>query len=1305
MLQSSLVRHSTQFKNAIEFVLNGKRVCLEEGSFNPTESLASWLRSDDTNLKGTKIGCGEGGCGACTVVVSSFDPITNGIRHRSVNSCLMPLAQVHHQTITTVEALGTSQTGIHPIQKAIVEHHGTQCGYCTPGFVMNGYGMLLENPNPKAHEIDENFDGNLCRCTGYRGIIESLREFSTDKKPADQCIKDDSKNLKSTQLVPDVPQDFNGSKEYPVEIKHKGSKFYIPTTIDQLLELKKAYPKAVIVVGSSEVGMDLKWKGPTAPAYISSHRIPELYHISINDGKLVFGANTSLQDIEMFCHKKCHEVKSHEQRILRELHDRLAVFSSTQIRNTACVVGNIVHAGAVTDMSNFLLASDSILTIRDAKTGKERKESMDHFFTAYRTIKLAPTDVITQIEVPLCKENEHFFVFKQAHRREDDICIVSSAMKTRISKENIIENIEIAYSGMGPFPARAEKTEKFLLGKEFNLKNIQEAMGIIEKDFPISDNAPGGHVPYRRELSTSFLFKFFHQTEKERGRPYDESAVHIIPRPPAEFTVATTKITKDGVKVETQCKNSPPYVHHSKHHRAAIQQTTGEAVYTDDMPNQPRGLHAAFVMSTMPRGKIIKADYSKCLSVPGVVDVVTYKDIRGPNSVGDVVKDETVLAENEVVFVGQPIAMIVADSEETAWKASKLANIQYEEIKPVLNIQEAIDAKSYFSIHHSIQDGDPDKAFEELPIVLEGEVSTGHQSHFYLETHAAQAIPGEDGKMTIHASTQNPTFTQSELSRILSIPMNKIDVHVKRLGGAFGSKETRSTMISNAVAVAAQKLQRPVRMVLDRNVDMSIMGGRHPMFAKYKVGATKEGLIKSLKVDIYADCGWSLDLSLAITDRALLHIDSAYKIDNLKADAWMCKTNNMSHTAFRGFGAPQGCLIMESIVERLAEHMNKSPYELRFKNLYQEGQTTHFGTVLENCNVVPTWNYITKRFDYQKYRKEVDEYNRVNKFKKRGLAMTPLKFGIAFTFGSLNQAGSLVHIYKDGTVLVSHAGVEMGQGLHTKMCQVAATALGVPIDLVHIDETSTDKVANTSATAASSGADLNGHAIYNACQQINMRLNKYRTPERTWVEAVRAAWADKVDLSAHGFYAMPNVGFDFVKKTGIPFQYYVYGASASIVEIDCLTGDHQVLRSDIVFDAGDPLNPGIDLGQVEGGFLQGYGWITMEEFVYGDNDTNKWVKPGHVHTNGPGYYKIPGWNDVPIQFNVGLLPHSGNPLGVYSSKAIGEPPLLLANSVGMAILDAIRSSRKDHGVTEGLKYDFPLTSDRIRMLSAPRINK
>lgn len=1280
-------------RHSIEFLLNGKRVVIPEGQEDPTISLGTYLRLDKVNLKGTKIACAEGGCGACTVIVSSYDPLTKTVKHRPVNSCMTRLGQVHGTSVVTIEALGSLENGLHPIQKSIVEHHGSQCGMCTPGFVMNMYALLLNNPHPTMEQLEHHFDGNLCRCTGYRAIIDSLRPFTVDGRVSDDDIKD----ICIYKTGPDVkPSENIPQSNELVDLSFKGGKhFYIPSTLDELIEVKKSNPSAPIIVGSSEIAFDIKNSGPKLDAYISAHRVKELFHLSVQNNNLVIGASTPLQDLLTFA--KEHEKESQLYTQLKELLQR---FASTQIRNTACVSGNIAYGGAVTDMSNFLLGNGATIYVVDAATGKERQIDMASFYKGYRKTALNSTDIIKKIHIPLLKENEHVYFFKQAHRREDDICIVSSTMRVRVSPSNIIEDIKLAYSGMTACPSRAIKTESYLKGKQFDIKTIREAMKVVYDEFPLDESSPGGRPQYRHELTQSFLFRFYNQVERARGRPFELSACDVIEHELPKFKLNSTADEKLPGK---WCNGKDKNIAHSPlHHRAAAQQTTGEALYIIDSPDPPYCLHGAFVFSTIPKGKIISTDYSECLKAPGVVDVVTYKDIRGKNRVGDVVKDETVFAEDEVLYVGHIIAMVCADTEEHARDAAKLAKIQYKEEKPIITIDDAIKEESYFSIHHYLEKGKPDEKFAQCPHILEGRIDIGGQEQFYFEYQNCIVEPKEHGKLLINASTQNATFAQHEAASVCGIDMKDVDVHVKRIGGGFGGKETRGNMLSNPASVAAQKLKRPIRVQLNRNEDMSISGGRHPMSATYKVGFDDQGKIIAVKSTLYAQCGWSLDLSQAITDRALFHFDSSYNIPNLYVDCRMCKTNTQSQTAFRGFGGPQGVYMMEGIIEHISSYLKKKPEEVRVPNLYQEGNITHFNQKLTDCHTIKTWKYIEDHFDLKQKRKECDEFNRTHKYKKRGIAITPMKYGISFTFGPLNQGGALVHIYKDGTVLLNHGGVEMGQGLHTKMVQVCAQALNIPVDLIRVDETSTDKVANTSASAASSSADLNGWAVYNACQQINQRLNKYRTPERSFKEACFAAWWDKCDLTAHGFYATPEVNYNFDQHSGKPFAYFTYGAGASYVEIDTLTGDHQVLQSDIVFDIGHSLNVAVDVGQIEGAYVQGYGYLTMEELVTGDFDKNKHCKPGVLLTNGPGYYKIPGMSDLPRQFNVSLLPRGENPNGIYSSKAVGEPPLILAGAVAFALLDAIKASRKQNNVEEFFPITFPMTAENIRVSCATK---
>ena len=1288
---------SSASQRNIEFLLNGRKVVLREGEFDPTKSLLSWLRSEKVHMVGTKLVCGEGGCGACTVVLTKYDPITKKIVHLPVDSCLMPLGQAHGQSITTIEHLGSKNKGLHPIQKAFVKHHASQCGYCTPGYVMNAYSMLLDNPNPTLQQVYDRFDGNLCRCTGYRSIHDALKEFTSDSKPQDSSISYDSES--KTYICPDPALPPKHENIKPLEFKYRDVTFYAPTSLQQVIEIKKNIPSSKLIAGNSETGISLRKEGPTKPAYISLHNVPELNYIKLQDDKLILGAATPLQSILDFCtREKANQSEAHS-RLLSALKPRLQTFASTQIRNTASVTGNIAEGGAVTDLSNFLIANNAILTVLDVQTGKERKMTMDNFYLGYRKVALGENDLVLQIDIPLCDKNEHVFVYKQAYRQQDDICIGSATMRVRINEvNNVIEKIDLAYSGLSAFPQHAKHTEQFLLGKTFTIENIKSAYKYLREDFPLPDDAPGGHIQFRRQLSSAFLFRFFHQVEKERGLLYDPSATDVIPRPYNKFGVYSNIEHQ-----KSKCKETFKSVTEPIHHRYSELMTTGEAQYTIDLSSPGRTLYAGVVMSTVPHAKIKKADYSKCFELPGVVDVITYKDVPGINMVGDVIQDEPVFAENEVVFVGQSIALVLAEDNETAWKAAKLAQIEYEELEPCLSIRDAIKKNSYFDMHHKLQRGNPDEEFKNCKHVIEGEFEMGGQEHYYLETQNCIVEPFDNNRIKVTSSTQAPTTGQVQVAKVLGLKMSDVEVDTYRIGGGFGGKETRACCQANMCAVGAFKTKRPVRLTLDRETDMEVSAGRHPMLFKYKVGFNDDGLIHAMKVDIYANCGWSTDCSIAITDRSLFHADGSYYIPHFYTEAHLCKTNLPSNTAFRGFGAPQACFACDEVIDNIACHLKKRPEDIKYLNLYKEGDRTHFKVALFENKLQEAWSYIDKQFNFEEKRKEVDEFNRKNRYKKRGVAMTPLKFGVSFTFGTLNQAGSLVHIYKDGSVLATHGGIEMGQGLNTKLIQIVADTLQIPYTNVRIDSTSTVKVANTSPTAASSGTDLNGWALYNACIELKKRLEKYRTPDRTFQQAVMAAYLDKVNLTANGYYATPGISFDWNKGEGNPFAYYAYGCSAAIAEIDLLTGDHVIPRLDLVYDIGRPINAAIDIGQTEGGVLQGIGLITIEELIHGDNEKNKWVKPGYLKTNNLSYYKIPAITDIPTEFNVSFLPNSYNRVGIYSSKAVGEPPLILANSVGLAIKDAIKAARRENGQPEFFELVYPLTADRIKVFSSAKI--
>jgi len=666
--------------------------------------------------------------------------------------------------------------------------------------------------------------------------------------------------------------------------------------------------------------------------------------------------------------------------------------------------------------------------------------------------------------------------------------------------------------------------------------------------------------------------------------------------------------------------------------------------------------------------------------------------------------DEELFRSKTVTATGQPIGIIVAETQEAAERAARLVKVEYEALDPILTIEDAIKAKSFHNKFLEIQCGTLEECLTASDtIVEEGEIRMGGQEHFYLETNSAFVIPGENDELTVYNSTQTPMKTQKFAAHVCGIPYSKVVCRMKRMGGGFGGKETRTVPISSAVAFAAHRLRRPVRMNLDRDVDMWITGGRHPFISKYRVGFSPDGMLKALDAKLYCNAGYSMDLTEPVMGRALFHADGCYKIPNVRVEGYICMTNTVSNTAFRGFGGPQGLLVAETVIEHVASALKMHPEDVRSRNLYAfNGDVTHFYQPLDCCPLRRMWEELSESSSLAQRRIEVDQFNRANRWRKRGISLIPTKFGISFTATFMNQGGALVHIYTDGTVLVTHGGTEMGQGLHTKMIQVAARSLGIPHEDVMIRETATDTVPNSSPTAASASSDMYGMAIINACEQLQLRLEPYlQKTDRNFKRAVTAAYFDRCDLSAHGFYKVPGIKYEWdnpnYKQRGHPFNYFTYGTACCEVEIDVLTGDMRILRADILMDVGNSLNPAIDIGQIEGAFTQGVGWTIMEEVVWGCNEF-PWLKPGTCLTRGPGTYKLPSFNDVPIDFRVTLLKESPNPKAIHSSRAVGEPPFFLGASALLATRAAIASARADAGVASGhFTVDAPLTPERIRM--------
>jgi xanthine dehydrogenase large subunit len=750
-------------------------------------------------------------------------------------------------------------------------------------------------------------------------------------------------------------------------------------------------------------------------------------------------------------------------------------------------------------------------------------------------------------------------------------------------------------------------------------------------------------------------------------------------------------------------------------HESAVLHVTGEAVYTDDLPELRGTLYAALVLSPVAHGELIGEgiDRQALLAEHGVVAVFTARDIPGENNCGPIVHDDPFLAAGKVEFLGQAVAVVVARDMLYAREAAKKAKVHVKELPAILTIDEAMAQGSFVMPPKGITRGDADAAIAAAPHRLQGRTHCGQQEQFYLEGQITYAVPREDGQLTLYVSTQHPDGNQREAAAALNLSTKDVEVICRRMGGGFGGKEGNASIFSQSAALAAFKLKRPVKLRVNRDDDMMITGKRHDFRLDYEVGFDDAGRILGVDFVLASRCGYSTDFSGPVNDRAVLHIDNLYHLPNLKIVSHRCKTNMQSATAFRGFGGPQGMFGIETVIEQIANRLGKDPLDVRLANLYRDpaasgdpgSMTTQYGQVIEDWIGDKLMAQLEAESGYRARREAVKAFNARHTHRKRGLALVPLKFGISFTATMLNQGAALVNIYQDGSVSVNHGGTEMGQGLNTKMAQVAADGLGIPVSLVRVTATDTQKVPNASATAASSGADINGAAINNACDQLRERLSAVAArmlgcpaadvvfqggqalgggKAVSWQALIKQAWLDRVGLGVTGFYMTPDIAYDFQTLKGRAFYYFCYGAAVSEMEIDTLTGEWWLKAVDIVHDVGRSINPAIDRGQVEGAYIQGMGWLTMEECI--------WDKKGKLLTHGPSTYKIPVAGDVPEHFKVSLFDGQNVKPTPYRSKAVGEPPLMLALSAYFALRDAVAATA---GAEQVLSMDAPATPERI----------
>ena len=743
-------------------------------------------------------------------------------------------------------------------------------------------------------------------------------------------------------------------------------------------------------------------------------------------------------------------------------------------------------------------------------------------------------------------------------------------------------------------------------------------------------------------------------------------------------------------------------------HESAAAQIAGAATYIDDIAELRGTLYAAPVLSRVAHGKLLGVDTQAALALPGVHTVLLAADVPGSKVLAAFAGDEPVFAQDTVQHVGQVIGLVVADSVMLARRAARLVVPHIEPLPAMLDVRAALKAQSFVLPPVTVRRGDAAQALAKAPHTLRGTLEVGGQEHFYLEGQVAYALPQEQNQWLIHSSTQHPGEVQHWVAHALGLDNHAVTVQCRRMGGGFGGKETQAGHLAVWAALAAHKTKRPVKLRLDRDDDFLITGKRHPFSYDYHVGFDNSGRLCGLQLQMLAHCGFSADLSGPVADRAIFHADNAYFLQDVAITSFRCKLNTQSHTAFRGFGGPQGMIVTEAILGDIARYLGLDPLAVRQRNLYSDEaqrNTTHYGMQVEGNILQPLIAQLARTANYPQRREAVARWNQSSAVIKRGIALTPVKFGISFTATLFNQAGALVHVYLDGSVTVNHGGTEMGQGLHTKVAQIVADELGVPLSNVRVSASDTSKVPNASATAASAGTDLNGRAAQFAARHVRDNLAAFVagldgvgagavqfaggqviTPQatRSFKDVVALAYANRIQLWSDGFYRTPKIHYDKTTLTGRPFYYFAYGAACTEVAIDTLTGESRVLKVDILHDVGRSINPAIDIGQIEGGFVQGMGWLTSEELV--------WNNQGTLTTHAPSTYKIPTAGDVPSHFKVDLWPEPNPEDNVFGSKAVGEPPFMLAISVFEALRDAVAQARGDG---QAVQLDAPATAERV----------
>ncbi|XP_069165338.1 xanthine dehydrogenase/oxidase-like [Procambarus clarkii] len=1280
----------------LTITINGQQY--EVGSdVSASTRLASFLKAQ--GLPGTHTTCYEGGCGACIVVASVTSPATGKKMTQAVNSCLVPVLGCLGWEVTTVEGLGNRFDGYHVIQERLADYNGTQCGYCSPGMVMSMYGLTQSQASWTPEEVEHHLDGSICRCTGYRPILDAFKSITV------QDIEDwHSAPCPRTGLACKGdcrPHQKAGGKvacqqRLPRTLQVKGATWHEPSTLQELYDTLAALPDGTLyTLVSGNTGQAVFSPG-SINDYIYTRHIPDLSQVKVAEDGLVFGANVSISEV-MANMETAASTYSAGYAYLLQLVQMWRYLASTSLRNMSSWAGNlalkVAHPDFPSDLFVGLLGAGATITTAgtDGVTATHTVEEL------LQVDLKGERRVILEMSLPPMAEDEVFRVFKVTPRVTNSVAYVNAAFRLRVDQANahtVLDTPVIVYGGISPNFVRATATEAALAGQSLEDEaTLQSAFTALASEVVPLDDPAASSPEYRLALTQNLLYKTVLGIIGAAAGASVASGATVLQRP-----------LSSGQQIFDPNSDVWPLAEAVPKLEAKIQ-CSGEAEYVSTVPTQPGEAVGMFVTSTEANARIVSIDASAALEVPGVLAFLGAADITGQNNIKVFAwsSPEPLFPEERVLYYGQPLGVLVATDRGAASAGLSAMKVTYDDIQPpVLTIQEALKLPLPPDQYPPIEQGDVQAGFAASSTIIEGSVSHDSQYHFHMESQVCLATPTDIG-LDILSSSQWASETQKVVGQVLNLPDNKINVTVKRIGGGFGGKIDRCNIIASAAALAAQKVRRPVRISLDLSTNMTAIGWREPFLCTYKVGVDDAGLLQAVEATLTSDAGsWNTPNSSAY---AAFSLPSCYTCPNWLLTPQYVLTNTAANTACRSPGTVEGITFMENIMDQVADVLGVDPLQFRQQNLLPDGgsrkinkgvmrlrshMTLHEMSKIPEEIIVPRnllsdmIEQIKVTADVESRKTDITQFNKENLWKKRGLAVMPMlwPYGVNLVMPFSAMVAVDAH---DGTVTISHGGTEMGQGINTKTAQCAAYELGVPLEYVSVMPTTTHTNPNSTCTGGSTGSDTASYVVAQACKMIKERLEAVKEAmgggDVSWQELVLTAYNQGVDISQR--YVN---GVDEVKG------YSVFGVACTEVELDLLTGQYLVLRTDILEDAGRSLSPLVDIGQVEGAFIMGQGLFLTEQPLYNPST-------GQRLTDSTWNYKPPMALDIPVDLRVTFLQNAPNPIGVLSSKVTAEPPLSLAYSIIMALRQALTSARLDAGTPGWFQMDAPLTVEKLQRLA------